>query len=112
MPVARWDVFFLIGSLGSPSSAGEFVSVTIITKFHDVVDANTTIAIIVIVRLPNSAKRVDRYFIIIAEIETKSFNFTSIKIATENESLSIRFAAAVYFIASLVYYKVFSVWSF
>ena len=109
MPMSGWYVFFLIGSLSSPSTTGEFVSIAVVSKFHNVVDAHTAIPIIVIIRLPNSAKRIDGYLIIISEIKTKSFNFSAIKVAAENESLAIRLASAIDFIACLVHYKVFTI---
>ena len=32
MPVARWDVGLLIGTLGAPAASGKFIRITVVTK--------------------------------------------------------------------------------
>ena len=63
---------------------------------HDVIDANTFVAIVVIVRLPKRAEGVDRHFVVVAKIPGERFHIATIRIAAEHHSHAIGFAVALY----------------
>ena len=58
---------------------------------HDVVDPYGFITIIIIVRLPDGAKRVDRHLIIVTEVVSQHLELAAIQVATKYHATEIRF---------------------
>ena len=72
--------------------------VTVVSKFHHVVDANATVAVVVVVGLPNGTETVHGRFPVVAEIPTQGLEIRAVLVATENHSLLIGFALVVYLV--------------
>ena len=92
VPVAARNFLLAVGPVIRPASSRELVTIAIIAKFHDVIDANALIAVVIIIALPDRAKAIDRDLPVIAEVPSEGFDATAIGFATKDQSLLIRFA--------------------
>ena len=57
--MTKWDLGFYIRPVFLPAFSRQFITVAIIPIFHDVVDPHSTIAIVIVVGLPEGAVGVD-----------------------------------------------------
>ena len=87
VPVAFRDFGFEVGSVRLPARAGQLVGVTVVTSLHDVVDPNAFVPVVVVVRLPHGAVRVDGHFVVVAKVLTQQFHVLTVGVAAEHHSL-------------------------
>lgn len=85
------------GSL--PAGAGEFILVAVVAIFHDKVDADASIAVVIVVGLPDGAEAVDAEFPVVAEVPAQRFDSTAIQFAAEGHTFLVRFASGSNFVA-------------
>src|SRR5690606_28190948 len=63
------------------------ILISIITVREQVINAVTPYSVIIIIALPDAAKRVEAEFIIISEVPTNNFKFLCINIATQRHTV-------------------------
>ena len=102
MPVTQRNLGLHVRARRLPTGSGEFVFVTVVAELHYEVDANTLVAIVVIVALPEGTKAVGRNFPVIAEVPAERFKLAAVHVAAKDHSFLIRLAARVHFVASEV----------
>ena len=85
-----------------PSRASYFVGITVVAELHDIIDAHTAIAIVVIVGLPKRAERIHGDLVIVTEVPRQRFHIATIHVAAESHSHAIRVASICDFVASQV----------
>ena len=103
MPMLMRYFSFYIGSFISPSFSSEFSLVPIISKFHDIINANPTITIIIIIGLPNCPKAINCDFPVISKVPSKCLKLTSVFITAKYHSLLIRFSLIVHLVSGKIY---------
>ena len=90
---------FNIGALIPPTLSRKFTPITVVSKFHDIVDSHTPVSVIIVIGLPNSPKAVHGCFPVISEIPSDCLKIGSILVATKHHSLLVWFAFVVYLVA-------------
>ena len=90
------DFFFPVGTFDLPALAGEFIHIAIISEFHHKVNSRRAVSIIIVIRLPQRAKRIDRHLVVVAEIVTQHFHIGQVLVASEHHPLTIRLATVIY----------------
>src|SRR5262249_5731878 len=78
-----------------PALAGHLVGVAVVAAFHDEVDADASVAVVVVVGLPDGPERIDRELVVVAEVVAEDLEVRAVRIAAERHPLAIRSAARV-----------------
>ena len=102
MPVATGDLRFEVGARHLPPLAVSLVHITVVAILHDPVDPHAAVAVVVVVALPQRAKRIDRYFVIVAEVVAEHLEVTPVGAAAKRHSLTVWLARVVHGIASKI----------
>ncbi len=105
MPMAMRNVRLQIASFGLPARAGHFIEITEVAKLHHVVDAHASVAIVVVVRLPQRAKGIDRHLVIISEVVGEHLHLAAIGIAPQDHSTAIGLAGILHLVAGKIDYR-------
>ena len=99
MPMTPGNFVLPIAAFFPPGSAGQFVMVTEIAGFHKIVDAHASIAVVIVVGLPERAEGINGDFVRVAEIMGEDFDAGAIGIATEGHAVLVRVAVIFHDIA-------------
>ena len=65
----------------APVCAGDFVGVAEVAAFHDVVDADAAVAVVVVVGLPDGAEGVDGDLVVVAEVLGEGLEVGAVEVA-------------------------------
>ena len=90
MPMARGYVGRHPNPFRLPAGSGQFIPVTVVAELHHGIDADSSIAIIVVVRLPDAAERIDGDHPVIAKVPRQSFELAEVGIAAKDHALLVR----------------------
>jgi hypothetical protein len=74
VPVSLWDFGFPVGAFRLPTGAGDFIHVSIVAKFHDVVDSGSAVTVVIIIGLPDGTEGVDSSFVVVTEVMAEYFH--------------------------------------
>ena len=99
MPMTQGYFRFNIGALIPPTLSRKFTPITVVSKFHDIIDSHAPVSVIIVIGLPNSPKAVHGCFPVISEIPSDCLKIGSILVATKHHSLLVWFAFVVYLVA-------------
>ena len=73
VPVTFGDSLLHVGALVAPATAGDFAAKTVVPILHHIIDTHSTVAVIVVVALPQGAKAVDGHHPVVAKVPTERF---------------------------------------
>ena len=102
MPVTVRDFCLDVCAGRLPASTGEFILISVVAEFHHIVDADSAIAIIVVIRLPDGPEAVHAEFPVIAEVPAERFDAAAVQFTAEGHAFLIGFACCADFVAGEV----------
>ena len=92
VPVPLRNLRFPTRALALPTGSRDLVDISVIPKLHDIIDASGSVAVVVVVRLPEGPKRIDRCLVVVAEVMAKDLHVAQVLVAAKDHPLSIRLA--------------------
>ena len=99
MPMTQGYFRFNIGALIPPTLSRKFTPITVVSKFHDIIDSHAPVSVIIVIGLPNSPKAVHGCFPVISEIPSDCLKIGSILVATKDHALLVWFAFVIHLVA-------------
>ena len=102
VPVPQWDFCFPSSAVGLPPGTGLLVFVSVVAVFDDIVDPHSAVAVVIVVRLPQPAERVDSHFPVVTEVPGERFEVGPIEVTAKDHALLVRLASVFDDVALLV----------
>ncbi len=100
--MSQGNLLFDVGTLIAPTPTGKLPAITVVAKLHHIVDANTAVAVVIVVGLPDGTEAIHRNFPVVAEVPAESLKIRTILVTTENHALLIGFPTVVHLVAGFV----------
>ena len=72
------------GALGLVSRSGQLVAIPVVPPFDDVVQAAGVASVVIVVRLPQAAQRIDGDLVVVAEVVSEDFQFAAVRVASKH----------------------------
>ena len=92
VPVGGLDFLVGFGVAFGPACAGGFVAIAVVAEFHDEVDADPLVAVVVVIRLPDGTEGIDGGFPVVAEVPCDGFEVGAVRVAAEDHAFLVGFA--------------------
>ena len=106
VPVLQRDVGLEVCPRCSPAGSGQLILVAVVAVFQHPVDTHALVAIIVVIALPERAKRVDGDFVVVAEVVAEHLKVSAVGLAAKHHPFAERFSSVVHDIAEPVLYRI------